>query len=239
MKMTGREEGVLEIIGDFTMLKAIFTDFYGTIVYEDGEVIEKISQEIFDTGVVEEKSQIGAYWWQEFQSAFLAAHGNTFRTQRELEYQSLAKTITHFQSTADAVALSDMMFAYWRKPPIFPEAKEFLESAPVLVYIVSNIDREDILAAVEFHGLRPAGIFTSEDAKAYKPRSELFEYALKATGLCPDQVIHIGDSLSSDIKGAAALGIPAIWVNRSHRKIPQGVVSVDDLMEVYLTEYFK
>lgn len=40
------------------MLKAIFTDFYGTLVYEDGEVIEKVSQEIFDTGVVQEKSQI-------------------------------------------------------------------------------------------------------------------------------------------------------------------------------------
>lgn len=220
------------------MLKAIFTDFYGTLVYEDGEVIEKISQEIFDNGMVEKKSQIGAYWWQEFQSAFLAAHGESFRTQRELEYQSLAKTIAHFQSTVDAVALSDMMFAYWRRPPIFEESKSFLDAAPVPVYIVSNIDREDILAAVEFHGLKAAGIFTSEDARAYKPRSELFEYALKATGLRTDQVIHIGDSLSSDIKGATALGISTVWVNRSKREIPEGVLSVGDLMEVYHTKFF-
>lgn len=220
------------------MLKAMFADFYGTLVYEDGEVIEKVSQEIFDTGVVEEKSQIGAYWWQEFQSAFLAAHGDTFRTQRELEYRSLAKTIAHFKSSADTVALSKMMFAYWRRPPIFEESKSFLDAAPVPVYIVSNIDREDILAAVEFHGLKPAGIFTSEDAKAYKPRKELFEHALKATGLRTDQVIHIGDSLSSDIKGATALGISGVWVNRSRREVPEGVLSVSNLMEVYQTEHF-
>lgn len=220
------------------MLKAIFVDFYGTLVYEDGEVIEKVSQEIFDTGVVEDKSLIGAYWWKEFQSAFLDSYGDTFQTQRELEYQSLAKTISRFHSTADAVALSDMMFAYWRKPPIFQESKSFLNAAPVPVYIVSNIDREDILQAVAFHELKPAGIFTSEDARAYKPRRELFEYALEAAGLKPDQVIHIGDSLSSDIKGAAELGISAIWVNRGHREVPQGVISVGNLMEVYQTKTF-
>lgn len=221
------------------MLKGIFIDFYGTLVYEDGEVIEKVSQEIFDTGVVEEKSQIGAYWWQEFQSAFLSSYGDTFQTQRELEYQSLAKTITHFRSTADVVSLSDMMFAYWQKPPIFQESKSFLDVAPVPVYIVSNIDREDILQAAAFHGLKPAGIFTSEDARAYKPRRELFEYALNATGLKADQVIHIGDSLSSDIKGAAELGISAIWVNRGRKEIPQGVTAVENLMEVYQTKYFE
>lgn len=31
------------------MVKAVFVDFYGTIVHEDGAVIQKITQEIFDT----------------------------------------------------------------------------------------------------------------------------------------------------------------------------------------------
>ncbi len=33
------------------MIKAVFIDFYGTVVHEDGEVIQKISQEIFNTGI--------------------------------------------------------------------------------------------------------------------------------------------------------------------------------------------
>lgn len=29
-----------------------------------------------------------------------------------------------------------------------------------------------------------------------------------------NEVVHIGDSLNSDVKGAGALGINAIWINR-------------------------
>lgn len=50
------------------MLKAIFTDFYGTVVHEDGEVIRKVSQEICATGKVNDISEVGSYWWNEFQT---------------------------------------------------------------------------------------------------------------------------------------------------------------------------
>lgn len=32
------------------MIKAVFTDFYGTLVHEDGEVAKRISREIYDSG---------------------------------------------------------------------------------------------------------------------------------------------------------------------------------------------
>lgn len=220
------------------MIKAIFIDFYGTVVYEDGEVIKRVVQEIIRTkntdvaGNTEDKSSIDGYWWKEFRRLFTNAYGDIFETQRELEYQSLAKTIEHFGSTADAAALSEEMFAYWRKPPIFPESKEFFEKCPVPIYIVSNIDRADILAAIEYHGLKPAGVFTSEDARSYKPRKELFELALGSTGLKADEVIHIGDSLSSDVKGATDVGIQAVWVNRSGKAVPEGVTAVGNLLEI-------
>lgn len=100
------------------MIKALFVDFYGTVVHEDGEVIKQISQEIYDTGKVNDKSEIGSYWWGEFQNAFLNAYGDNFVTQRELEYMSLVKTIQHFNSSADAKTLSGLMFNHWIKPPI-------------------------------------------------------------------------------------------------------------------------
>lgn len=69
--------------------------------------------------------------------------------------------------------------------------------SPVPIYIVSNIDRDDVLQALDFNSLKPMGVFTSEDAKSYKPRKELLELALKNTGFSRDKVVHIGDSLSS------------------------------------------
>lgn len=221
------------------MVKAVFIDFYGTVVHEDGAVIKKVTQEIFDTGIVEDKSKIGAYWWNEFQTAFLNSFGGSFKTQRELEYQSLVKTINHFQSTANAKVLSNLMFEHWIKPPVFEESKHFFEVCPVPIYIVSNIDRADILKAIEYHNLKPAEVFTSEDAKSYKPRKELFELALNTTGLSADEVVHIGDSLSSDVKGAASLGINVLWVNRSMREIPNGVLAIGNLLEALNTPFLK
>lgn len=213
------------------MVEAIFLDFYGTVVFEDGEIVAKISHTLYETGNAENVDEIGNYWWNRFKTLFENAYGENFRTQRDLEIQSLQDTIEHFASTADAIKLSDEMFEYWMAPPIFEESKEFFEKCPVPIYIVSNIDRDDILKAIEYHGLQTAGVFTSEDAKSYKPRRELFELALTSTGLKPEQVVHIGDSLSSDVKGAGALGINTMWVNRSGKAVSEGVTSISSLLE--------
>ncbi|MFA9378784.1 MAG: HAD family hydrolase [Lachnotalea sp.] len=220
------------------MIKAVFLDFYGTIVCEDGEVISIITERLFETGTVEHKSDIGSFWWNEFQTMCKNSFGDKFQTQRALEQQSLIKTIHKFQSTENANELSNLLFEHWVKPPIFPESKEFFEKCPVPIYIVSNIDREDILGAIHFHDLKPINIFTSEDAKSYKPRKELFELALANTGLEPNQVVHIGDSMSSDIKGASEVGINTIWVNRSKKEVPRNIVAVTNLLEVFDSDFF-
>lgn len=221
------------------MVKAIIIDFYGTLVHEDDAIIKQVRKIISDTGVVKNYSDIGAYWWNDFQTMVNNAHGDSFVTQRELEYRSLQKTIDHFRSTADTAELSEMMFRHWTAPPAFPEAKQFFEKCPVPNYIVSNIDTSDINEAIAFHGFKPDGVFTSEDARSYKPRSELFEYALSKTGFSPDEIVHIGDSLSSDVKGAGNAGIKAIWINRGGKTVPDGVISVNNLLDVFHTSFFR
>ncbi|MBO4701276.1 MAG: HAD family hydrolase [Lachnospiraceae bacterium] len=214
-------------------IKAFFVDFYGTIVHEDGEVIKKITKIICDTGKVENPSEVDSFWWKDFQTMFMNSYGDTFETQRVLEEKSLEHTLEQFESSADAKELSEMMFAHWVNPPIFEDSKEFFEKSPLPVYVVSNIDTADILEAMDFHGLKAAGVFTSEDAKSYKPRKELFELALKKSGLNADEVIHIGDSLSSDVKGSNSLGIRALWLNRFGKEIPEGVESITSLLGAF------
>ena len=217
-------------------IKALFADFYGTIVHEDGEVIKKITDIIQETGVVKDKSEIDSFWWKDFQTMFQNSYGDTFETQRALEEKSLEHTLVKFQSTANAKELSNLMFEHWIKPPIFEDSKEFFEKSPVPIYIVSNIDTDDINQAIEYHNLKPAGVFTSEDARAYKPRKELFELALNKTGFAPEEVIHIGDSISSDVKGASALGICTLWLNRFGKEVPDGVKSISSLLQVLQSE---
>lgn len=214
-------------------IKAFFVDFYGTIVHEDGEVIKKITDIIQKTGEAADRSEIDLFWWQDFQTMFQDSYGDTFETQRTLEERSLEHTLAKFHSDANAKELSNMMFEHWVKPPIFEDSKEFFEKSPLPVYIVSNIDTDDIRRAIEFHDLKPAGVFTSEDARAYKPRKELFKLALKKTGLKENEVIHIGDSVSSDVKGASAIGIGTLWLNRFGKSVPDGVRSITGLLEAF------
>ena len=162
---------------------------------------------------------------------FTNAYGDSFETQRVLEEKSLIHTLERFGSNADASELSAMMFAHWIKPPVFEDSKAFFEKSELPIYIVSNIDTSDILQAIAYHDLKPAGVFTSEDAKSYKPRKELFELALKKTGLKENEVIHIGDSVSSDVKGAAGVGIKALWLNRFGKNVPEGVESISSLLD--------
>jgi 2-haloacid dehalogenase/putative hydrolase of the HAD superfamily len=82
----------------------------------------------------------------------------------------------------------------------------FLESiTDCSVYILSNIDTNDILKAIAYHDIRVDGVITSEDVKAHKPRAELFWEALKRYELKNKEVIHIGDSITSDVYGAQQL----------------------------------
>ncbi len=65
------------------------------------------------------------------------------------------------------------------------------------------------------------GTVVHEDGEVIKQVSqEIFEFALNSTGLSAEKVVHIGDSLSSDVKEASSVGINTIWINRSGREIP-------------------
>ncbi|MFP9058897.1 HAD family hydrolase [Natrialbaceae archaeon A-chndr2] len=47
---------------------------------------------------------------------------------------------------------------------------------------------------------------------APKPDPEPFEVALEALDLTPEQALYVGNSLTSDVAGAKAAGVPSVWV---------------------------
>ena len=83
---------------------------------------------------------------------------------------------------------------------MYEDAAEFLEQITLPVYFVTNSDDRYIYESMERNGIHPTGVFTSEQAKYSKPRKEIFQYAIDKIGLKPEEVIHIGDSLESDVK---------------------------------------
>ena len=67
-------------------IKALFVDFYGTIVHEDGEVIKKITDIIQKTGVAEDKSEIDSFWWKDFQTMFQNSYAESIGRKLSCAY---------------------------------------------------------------------------------------------------------------------------------------------------------
>ncbi|OYN86424.1 HAD family hydrolase [Parenemella sanctibonifatiensis] len=202
--------------------RGLLLDFYGTLVEEDGPAIRSIVSRIERHRPECSGASLAQAWGQEFARLLATSHGVAFRTQRDLEIESLTIVLTRVGASLDPVELSADQFAYWQSPALRPGAAEFLASCPVPVCVVSNIDRADLETAIRNTGLSLPLSVTSEDARSYKPRPELFEAGLRSLGLGPHEVLHVGDSLGSDVAGANALEIDVAWVNAHGRAAPEG-----------------
>lgn len=77
----------------------------------------------------------------------------------------------------------------------------------------------------------------SQDYGMEKPDPLIFEVALKEANCTKQQIIHIGDSLESDIAGANNAGIKCVWVNREKKEnatnlqIDYEISSLSELLE--------
>jgi len=207
---------------------ALLLDFYGTVVEEDDILIGKICDEISKASpFVVTAAKVGSYWGQVFDQLCYKSFGSTFRSQKELERLSLQCVLQRFEADLDTDALSQILYEYWAHPTIFPEGKEVLAQCRIPICLVSNIDNAELQSALKHNNLHFDLVVTSEDCRAYKPRGEMFQEALSLLGLSTGDVLHVGDSLGSDVRGAKAQRIPVLWINRKERRVPCGVEAPD------------
>lgn len=80
------------------------------------------------------------------------------------------------------------------------------------------------------------GVFISEDIGAEKPAPAFFDAVWRTVGpVCPEEVLIIGDSLTSDMQGGNNAGIRCCWYNHQHAENTRGLRidhEIDDLAQV-------
>lgn len=107
-------------------------------------------------------------------------------------------------------------------------ARPLLESlrASVVIGIVTNnrtdeqlrkLQRCRLVALVDF-------LLTSEDFGRTKPDPAIFREAVRRSACASGDVIVVGDSWTSDVAGARAAGLRAVWFNRTGMPPPDGAV---------------
>ena len=104
----------------------------------------------------------------------------------------------------------------WGPHPDVPEPLARLAQHYPLV-ILSNAADSQIHGNVDKLGAPFHAVFTSEQARAYKPRFQAFEYMLEQLGCRRDEVLHVSSSVRYDLIPAHDLRIPhKVYVNRGY-----------------------
>lgn len=74
-------------------------------------------------------------------------------------------------------------------------------------------------------------VFISEKIGFEKPSRHFFEFCLHTLGgICPEEVMMIGDSVSADMEGAKSVGLKTCWYNHNHIQAPLPSKDVADFM---------
>lgn len=214
-------------------IDAVVLDFYGTVVEESDTLLDSIAEKMRRCGARAEREKIASLWWTGFRARCDAAYGAAFRLQREIYPDVFAWMEQETGASGpDPAALAEEVVSFAETSPIFADAVCFVRACPLPYYILSNIDNMQLYKALSLHGLHPKGVFTSEDAREYKPREGIFRKGMQKFGLRPERTLYVGDSLVNDHEGARSAGLLSVWLNRKGDPVPEGAAAVRDLMSL-------
>lgn len=146
-----------------------------------------------------------------------AISASGFVRMRERDRRILTDLFAELGVRRDVEATLDDLARAYRTVTVYPDARSLidaLETRNVRWGIASNSDADVMDALLSEHDLRPHFVVTSESAQAYKPSPTLFRALVAAAGVPAPDIVHVGDSWTADVEGAAAAGIPAVWLRR-------------------------
>jgi putative hydrolase of the HAD superfamily len=152
-----------------------------------------------------------------------------------------AARIQRFQRLLDAAAgvpanASELARRYreryesaWQAVPGAIALAAALKRAGVALVIVTNNVTSEQRLKLDRCGLRPHvdALITSEDVGVTKPDARIFETALAAAGVGPAEAVMLGDSWLTDVSGARAAGVRAVWLNRAGAVAPDSTAGAD------------
>jgi putative hydrolase of the HAD superfamily len=117
----------------------------------------------------------------------------------------------------------------------FPDALDTLaalHAAGVRMALVTNGNARLQRRKIERFGLeRYMAVFLVEGELGFgKPDRRVFERALRALEVSPEETWCVGDNLEWDVAGAQAVGITGIWKDNRRSGIPPGPVQPDRII---------
>ncbi|MDQ4004100.1 MAG: HAD family hydrolase [Actinomycetota bacterium] len=214
---------------------AVFLDIDGTLLWVDLDVegyVEDLRPYTTDGPLTVDQAREPL--WES-----LRKHINeniNYPTEEELmefRRENVRKTARGLGLDAPAEVLAETLERRVLFKP-YPESEEVmkeLKSMDLPLYAVSNWDvaLEGVLDTLYWTRYF-AGIVASASVGREKPEEAIFEEALRMSSVARDRVVHVGNDPVSDVRGAAAMGIDAVLVDREGGlEVAEAVATLPDL----------
>jgi 2-haloacid dehalogenase len=227
---------------DLSGVRALTFDVFGTCVD-------------WRSGVAAEAQRLGANNgvdadWERLADAWRALYGPSMDRVRRgelpwtnfdrLHRQSLDQVLREVGAEGFDDAAREELTMAWEHLPAWPEAARGLErlARRFTVGTLSNGNRSQQTALIQFAGLPFQRLISAEDFHHYKPDPEVYLGAASALGLDPGQVMMVA-AHKSDLRAAQAAGMRAAFVERALEKGPGGVADrlPDPSADVQATDF--
>ncbi|CAN1602205.1 haloacid dehalogenase type II [Pseudomonas mediterranea] len=131
---------------------------------------------------------------------------------------------------ADALALYEAVPTWQPHPNVVETLTAIAAHVPLVILSNSMVDLIPHSVAhlkAPFHA-----VYTAEEARAYKPRAQMFEYMFDQLGCGPEQMMHVSSSFRYDLMTASDLGFMAkAFIDRGHEPACDGY-GVDRLTDI-------
>lgn len=157
-----------------------------------------------------------------------------YRPYHEVLHSSLRNAmrlhgLEYRESDGDALVEAVPTFGPW---PEVPDALRALKKKYEIA-IISNTDDNLIARNVENIGVEFDYVITAQQAKAYKPDRQTFEYAFQTMDVDPSQVIHVAQGWEYDHIPTRDLGLQRrVWINRYGRRGSSDYQPYDELPDL-------
>jgi putative hydrolase of the HAD superfamily len=227
------------------MITAVFFDLYGTLAgfnpsryHIQSEACADFGIEVTPEGITAGYALADAYMAEQSAVNPLRGRDDEGRDRFFAEYERLVLQGSGVEVSADRALevwrrVRRVPYEMTRFDDVLP-AIHILKSQGLVLGMISNMNRDGAELAEDM-GLTPYLDFavTSMEVGAEKPHPPIFQAALRKAGVEPQQAVHVGDQLTSDVEGATAAGIHPVLLDRdgNHRDF-NGCPRIETLMDL-------
>jgi 2-haloalkanoic acid dehalogenase type II len=209
------------------MYKLLSFDVYGTLV-NTPPINAKVFRLILDLA---NAPQVDAQaFYQLWEQRNISHYREPYVSYKDICKLSLQETFARFGIPRGDGNLIGHYFAAFKDMELYKDVEPTFKALKgrYRIAAVSNID-DDLFQATPL-SIDFDLICTAERARGYKPDGTLFRYLLVHAGVPMQEILHAGQSQSTDLVGAKPLGLTVAWINRRQLPLEPDVPRPDHIL---------